>query len=159
MKRQLFITGTFALLLAISNCSANKEYLPATIYNHTLKQRLAGQDAIGIIDKMHFQAVAALNNEIGFYEGPKGLATIYITYYANSATAEAERTKMTQKISPENSVFIGSEYFDLQGIQIYRCFGMGQTHFVFVVETELIWFSVNTLIGKAFLTDYLDSLD
>jgi hypothetical protein len=63
---------------------------------------------------------------------------------------------MTEKISPENSVFIGGEYLDIEGKQVYRCFGMGQTHFVFAHQKELFWISVNTVIGKDVLTAYLD---
>jgi hypothetical protein len=143
-------------ILTAAGCSPSKDYLPETLGDQTLSKRITGEEAKEFVDNLHFQKVAAERNEIGFYEGERGPATIYITYYGSSDNAEADYQKMTEKISPENSVFIGGEYLDIEGKQVYRCFGMGQTHFVFAHQKELFWISVNTVIGKDVLTAYLD---
>lgn len=66
---------------------------------------------------------------------------------------------MTEKISPENSVFVGGQTIDIDGKQVYRCFGMGQTHFVFAHKKQLIWISVNTVVANEFLSEYLNYLN
>lgn len=157
--RKSAYTAAVILIFVLGSCSPKKEHLPENLYNLTLKQKMAGQKAKEFINRLHFQEVASTENEIGFYAGERGSAVIYITHYESSDKAKSEWSKMTQKISPENSVFIGGEYFRLKGKQVYRCFGMGQTHFVFSHKTSLFWLSVETLIGRASLAEYLDYLD
>lgn len=121
-------------------------------------KKLAGREATEFINNLHFQAVAAEKNEIGFYEGESGPAIIYVSYYTSNETAAAEGKRMSEKISPENSVFIGGEYLEVSGKAVYRCFGMGQTHFVFTHQKALFWMSVNTMKAKAILAAYLEYL-
>jgi hypothetical protein len=61
-----------------------------------------------------------------------------------NGTSHSEYVKMVNKISPENSVFINPEFVDIGGKDIYRCFGMGQSHYVFANGKELYWISVDT---------------
>ena len=107
------------------------------------------------VNNLHFQSVTGLENEIGFYEGKAGNAIIYITHYNTKETAKSDYEKMVKKISPENSVFIKPEYLKLGGMEIYRCFGMGQSHYVFPYNKELFWISVDTHFGKKFVEEYL----
>lgn len=94
-------------------------------------------------------------NEIGFYESSDGTAIIYITYYNAENTSQSEYERMINKISPENSVFINPEFIEINGREIYRCFGMGQSHYVFANKKELYWVSIDTHFGKEFITQYL----
>jgi hypothetical protein len=150
----LLMTAMF--MLTIAGCSPSEDYLPETLGEQTLNRRISGEEAKEFVDNLHFQKVAAERNEIGFYDGKRGPTTIYITYYGSSGKAEADYKKMTEKISPENSIFIGGDYMDVEGKQVYRCFGMGQTHFVFFHQKQLFWISVNTVIGTDVLTAYLN---
>lgn len=43
--------------------------------------------------------------------------------------------------------------------KVYRTFGMGQTHYVYVVENKLFWFSAETIWAKYFIINYLKYLD
>lgn len=148
------------LLLGISGrgCSVNDNALPKTFFGMTLVQKITGEEAKRFLDKLHFQPIAPKMNEIGFYEGQQGKVIIYITQYNNANQALSEGKKMTEKISPENSAFFGGEYQMVNGKEVYRCFGMGQTHFVFTNKNQLFWVSVDTHIGRKFLEEYLDYL-
>ena len=129
MKGKLTLTLVAILVSILAGCSPSKDYLPETLGEQTLSKRISGDEAREFVDNLHFQKVAAERNEIGIYDGgDRGPTTIYITYYGSSDNAEADYQKMTEKISPENSVFIAGEYMDIEGKQVYRCFGMGQTH-------------------------------
>ena len=66
---------------------------------------------------------------------------------------------MVEKISPENSVFIGGESFELNDTKVYRYLGMGQTHFVFADDKALVWLSAETIWGEKFLSEYLSFLN
>jgi hypothetical protein len=148
------------LILSISgiDCSMNNDLLPKTFFGMTLVQRITGDEAKQFLDKLHFQPIAPKLNEIGFYEGSPGKAIIYVTHYDNENQAASEANKMTEKISPENSAFFSGQYQTVRGKDVYRCFGMGQTHFVFTNNNQLFWISVDTHIGRKFLEEYLDYL-
>lgn len=139
-------------------CSSAPDPLPEEIYQFKLHQKMIGEEASTYLDKMHLGQVSAPENAIGFYRGEKGSATLYVSYYANPELARSNWQKMTHKISPENSVFIEGTYLDIQGKRIYRCFGMGQTHYVFTHHQQLFWLSVETLIASEFLSEYLHYL-
>ena len=142
------------LLIIFLNCaSSTKNPIPHKIYNLTLKQKIEEAEATQQINKLHFQNVAAEKNEIAFYEGPNSAATIYVSYYRDNKTCQSEYEKMTQKISPENSVFIGGTYLKMNKLEIYKCFGMGQTHFVFAKDQILFWVSITTIIADDFIVN------
>ena len=146
----------FGLLLF--SCSAEVNFLPNKFFDLTLTKKLNGEEAKEFVNKLHFEPVTETENEIGFYEGEGGAALIYITHYNKKEIAEADYKLMTEKISPKNSVFIGSEYLMLKEKEVFRCFGMGQSHFVFYLGRELFWISVDTHFGKKFVQRYIEYL-
>jgi hypothetical protein len=124
-----------------------------------LEKKLEGEAARLFVDKLHFQKVAPLKTEIGFYKSSGGPAAIYISFYANGEQAETALKKMTQKISTNNSVFIGGEFSKIKDKTVYRCFGMGQSHAIFSDRNFLFWISTNTVGGKKFLINYINYLE
>jgi len=150
-----FLTLFFIILISCSK----QNPLPDQIFGLSLRQKLVGKEALEFVNKLHFNNVTYEKNEIGFYEGSKGTAVIYITYYNDEKTANHNFELMTRKISPENSVFIKSSFFEYNGKNIYRTFGMGQTHFVFVSGKNLYWLSVETIWSLKFLKEYLACIE
>jgi hypothetical protein len=142
-------------LFAFFSCSSKKDFLPDEFFGLELKQKLTGDEAKKFVDELHFQEVAPEKNEIGFYDSQAGKAVIYITYYNDERTSHSEYVKMVNKISPENSVFINPEFVAIGGKDIYRCFGMGQSHYVFANGKELYWISIDTNLGRKFIEEYL----
>ena len=143
------------IALFIISCSPDKNYLPEDFFGLHLTKKLTGKVAEEFLNNLHFQNVSELESEIGFYEGKVGRAIIYITHYNTVETTKSNYKKMVMKISPENSVFIKPEYLKLSGMEIYRCFGMGQSHYVFPYKKELFWISVDTHFSKTFVEKYL----
>jgi hypothetical protein len=149
----------FLLLLLLIGCSSKKNLLPEEFFGLKLQKKLTGSEAKKFVDELHFQEVAPDQNEIGFYSSPIGNSIIYITYYNDERIAQTEYEKMINKISPENSVFINPEIVNISGKDIYRCFGMGQSHYVFAYGKELYWISVDTHFGKKFIEEYLEYIN
>ncbi len=145
-------------MIFLISCSTNKVYLPEDFYDLHLTKKLIGKDAKEFVNNLHFQNVTELGNEIGFYGGKAGSAIIFITHYNTIETTKINYKKMVTKISPDNSVFVNSEYLNLGGMEIYRCFGLGQSHYVFPYNKELFWISVDTNFGKNFVEEYLSYL-
>lgn len=149
----------FISLLAFFSCSTEKDLLPEVFFGLKLQKKLTGIEAKRFVDELHFQEVAPDKNEIGFYDSQAGMVIIYITYYNDELTSHSEYRKMITKISPQNSVFINPEFIDIGGKDVYRCFGLGQSHYVFANGKELYWISVDTHQGNKFIEEYLDYIN
>jgi hypothetical protein len=154
-KQILFLLITIFFI----SCTTRVEYLPKDFFGLRLTKKLTGKEANDFVNKLHLQQVTETENEIGFYEGDKGRALIYVTHYQNPEDTENDYNKMTEKISPRNSVFVGSEYIDINGKKIYRTFGMGQSHYVFYHNKELYWVSVDTHFGLKFVEEYINYIE
>jgi len=146
------------VVIFLISCSLNSNYLPEEFFGLRLTKRITGKNAKEFINNLHFQGVTDLENEIGFYDEKTGSAIIYTTHYNTKEAAKSDYKKMVKKISPENSVFIKPEYLKINGIEVYRCFGMGQSHYVFPYNKVLFWISVDTHFGKKFVEEYLSYL-
>lgn len=153
IKRIFFLAALIAVLTGCQQKAVN--FLPENIGEFRKVKELTGDAAKEFVNNLHFQKVTDLENHIGFYEGEGGGLTIYITFYHDADSAEIDYRKMTRKISPRNSVFVQGEYLELEGHPCYRCYGMGQTHFVFRKDKNLVWMSVPTVGAEKLLRTYL----
>lgn len=147
-------TFLFLSLLFIS-CSINKDYLPEEFWGMKLQRKLTGKEAKDFVDKLHFQNVATEKNEVGFYKGEVGNAAVYITYYSDEKNAYQDFRKMTEKISPENSMFVRGTYHNINNKQVYSCMGLGQVHYVFAHKNLLFWVSADPGFSRNFLDEYM----
>jgi len=152
--RKFFLLLFLLSFILFSNCSRHNEPLPERVNQLTLVKTISGQEAKDYINKLHFQPVTENENLIGHYENESVSAIVYVTLYKNQEDAKIDFDKMTKKISPENSVFIYPQFFDYKGNNIYKCFGMGMTHFVFAKDKKLYWISVDTHIAKNFFDEF-----
>lgn len=141
-------------ILFFSSCSKKYETLPEEVNQLMLVKTISGQEAKDIINKLHFQPVTENENLICHYENESGSAIVYVTIYKSKEEAKKDFDRMTRKISPENSVFIYPQFFDYQGNSIYKCFGMGMTHYVFASNEKLYWISVDTHLAKNFFEKF-----
>ncbi len=149
----------FLIFILLTFCSKDQEIFPEYFFELNLTRKLTGSEAKNFVNRLHFNPVTIERNEIGFYGGVKGNAIIYVTFYDNESASNNNYKKMTEKISPENSVFTNGTYISVSGRNIYRTYGMGQTHYVFTSSNMLFWVSVETNWAQDFLTEYLKILD
>jgi len=154
LKQKYFLL----MVIFLFSCSLNSKYLPEDFFGLRLTKKLIGKEGKEFVNNLHFQSVTDLENEIGFYDGNAGSAIIYITHYKTKEATKSNYKKMVKKISPENSVFVKPEYLNLGEMEVYRCFGMGQSHYVFHYNKELFWISVDTHFGKKFVEEYLNHI-
>ena len=146
----------FIFILVILSCQKSIEFLPVKISDYKLTQLLNGKEAKEYVNKIHQKAVTDEKNEIAFYSSNNGKLTIYITTYKNEPLAVENYLAMVNKISPQNSLFINGSKFEIENKEVYRCFGMGQTHFIFSHQNKLFWISVNTVKADEFLNNYFN---
>lgn len=142
-----------------STCSKETNLFPENFFDLELTEKISGHDALEVVNRLHFDPVTSEKNEIAYYRGVKGNAVLYITHYSDSDAATQNYNKMTQKISPENSVFIQSSFVEVSRKIVYRTFGLGQTHYVFTSGNRLFWLSAETIWAEKFLTEYLKLIE
>lgn len=153
------LTAFIFALIVISSCSKQFDPLPKEVLSLKLDKKLLGKEAKDFLSRLHPGEVGSSKNEIGFYSGSRGGATIYVSIYENKIIALDEEKKMTTKISLGNTAFTIGEinYFD--GLKIYKCFGYSQSHFIFSKDSNLYWLTADTEIDRKFLSAYLDYLN
>ncbi len=154
----LFLVAIFALL-TIGCEKRQNPYVPESIENFKLVKKLEGDQARQFINRLHLKQVAPQENVIAFYKDQNKELILYLTYYQHENDAQKDWERMVNKISPENSVFVGGKVLQLEGRPVYRCFGMGQTHFVFVNHKVLVWLSTPTIGSEKWFKAYNDYLD
>lgn len=155
MDKRIIYLAFLIFSAVLFGCSSDPELFPNEIVGIQLKRKISGEEAKQFVNKLHINSVTSEKNEIAFYESNKGNATIYITFYSNELDASQNFTKMTKKISPQNSVFVRGSFIELNGKRFYRTYGMGQTHYVFVYKKQLFWISIETTLAKKFINAYL----
>ncbi len=159
MNKRIIYLAFLLFSAALISCSSDPKLFPSEIAGIQLKRKISGEEAKEFVNKLHINSVTSEENEIAFYESNKGNATIYITFYSNELDASLNFTKMTKKITPQNSVFVRGSFIELNGKRVYRTYGMGQTHYVFVHEKLLFWISVETTLAKKFIDIYLQIIN
>lgn len=159
MNRKLSIVTFVILTSLLICCSKNQNPLPEYLYNFKRTDFLQGAEAEEFVNKLHLKTVVSVKSEIAVYQGEKEPLTIYITYYDNPDTALQEMQKMIDKMTSTETVFIKGENISINDQQVFRCFGMGQTHYIFAVDDKLFWVSVGTLIAADFMEYYLDRVN
>lgn len=153
------ILPVFLIISLFTFCTKEPALLPKYFFELNLTKKLTGDEAKNFVNRLHFNSVTNEKNEIGYYSGIKGNAIIYITYYNDDASAFDNYKKMTEKISPENSVFTNSTYITISEKNIYQTFGLGQVHYVFAIDNKLFWISADINWAKGFLNEYIKILD
>jgi len=152
-------SAVLILLLTGLNCNRpDTRTFPKRMDDYQRTRIITGEEAGRIINRLHENPVAATRNEIGLYENDRGQAMIYVSYYKDADEAEQEWQRMIDKISIQNSVFIEGTVFLSGQTSVYRCFGLGQTHYVFTEGDRLFWLSVETIGAARILSDYLVNL-
>lgn len=159
--KKLIYTTTVIIFAAIllAGCSKQKDPLPKEIFALELDKKLTGKEANQFLSRMHTGDVGSDINEIGFYSGERGGATVYVSYFEDKKIAQAEEKKMTDKISLGNSAFTGDVVFYIDGLKIFKCSGYSQSHFIFTLEKNLYWLTADTDIDRKFLSEYIDYLN
>ncbi len=154
MKKYFLLISLAGLLLA--GCSTQNDYLPQEFFGLKLAVLKDDKEAANFVNKLHLKSVAAAKNKIGFYEGEPGKAAIYLTIYDNNDSARSAEKKMIVKMTKDKNFFVDGEFIVINDETVYVCFGMGQTHFIFVRDNVLFWVSVDNYFAKRFLADYLE---
>jgi len=118
--------------------------IPTSLGKLKLEKYLSGEKAKKFINQMHESGnVAGVENEVGFYSLDTLNATLYISKFKNSRTAQQKFSEMLVKIIHQNTPFIYHGQINVEGRTIVLVFGMGQAHYIYSEDNRLIWLSAD----------------
>jgi hypothetical protein len=137
----------------------SERLVPETLGELQLGELLSGAAAREMINHLHAKGVTPETNEIGFYHGTGGKATLYVSVYSTREAATEAETRMAERIQAGNPIF--GEYTERRiGDQVvHRCYGMGQEHYFFSVAANLYWLGVDTQLAEQTLNELLKSVE
>ncbi len=159
MNKKLYLIFIILATTVFSGCALNNEKLPSSIEGIKLHKKMTGQGAVNLINMMHAEKVAAIDNEIGSYIGKQGSAVIYVSRFKDKSIASGEKLKMIKAILTKSTPFTVGGKLKLNGINIYRLLGIGQSHFLFSKNSYLFWVSTDNLNGEKFIKAYIKYLE
>lgn len=159
-KLQFFLLSSLISLLFVG-CSSDKSEkfkLISELNGMTMVQKISGDEAKKQIDKLHGKSVTPDENNILFYKGENGEATLYISFYSDLENAYFAYDRMVNLIRDENNVFGHFHQFEIENQQLSMCLGMGQAHYFFQKDKYLYWLSTNYQIAQSTVVDLLNKL-
>jgi hypothetical protein len=145
------------LCLILLGCQPRNE-LPAALGELKLVERIDGEQAKHVINRLHDKGVTPEANFIGRYGNEERSATLYLSVFGSGENAvEAERI-MAELIKKGNPVFGHYHEFLQSGKQLAMCLGQGQAHYFFSHKSNLYWLAVDAPIAQESLQNLLNEV-
>jgi hypothetical protein len=108
---------------------------------------ITGNQAAGVINKMHRSSVAGDANIIAEY-GRNKKDLLYITYYADQKNAKKAFDLMVEKMAAaKNSPFFHLMPLGRYQNKAYITLGMGAVHYIYLSGTYLLWLQTYQSFG------------
>lgn len=144
------------VLVAAQASEQSVDYaLPSVIAGMEITERISGEEAARIVNRMHRGEVATQANFIGHYQGGDNRATYYISLYASPDQAEAAMEAMAAVMKQEGHGFSHLMKRTERGTDFYMALGQDQAHYFFAKDAELAWLAVDIPVAEAAVKEIL----
>jgi len=164
-KRQIrstFILVCILVLLLLMGCSkaAKQGLLPETIGQFELAGSMKGEQAKQSVSALHRGIKMDVEEaEIGEYFSGNNKAKLWISRSRSEAEAKLLFGRMTAEISKGTSPFGMPQETTIKGIKLEELEGMGQKHYYYQVNDEVVWLSVDASLGKETIDDLIEKVN
>ncbi len=151
-------TIVFLLLsIILFACSPRERTpLPPHILDMKLHETVTGASAREIINHLHMKNVVPEENFIGRYAGTEHHATYYLSMYHDSASANEALSEMLQAMQGGGHVFDHIRKLRIGERDIYMALGMGQAHYFFTRDDQLIWTAIDIPIAEKAISSLVE---
>jgi hypothetical protein len=134
------------------------DLLPEQLGTWRLSVSVTGETARLQVEQLHGKALGegitdAWVGQYGVEGGGQPHATVWISRSPGGESARELLQRMTDRISEGNSPFTGLRPMAKQSVEGYALDGMGQTHYYFLVGTDLYWLAVDPDQAEAVLDE------
>lgn len=139
---------------------ASGELLPPQLGPWTLSASVTGEAARLEVEQLHGKALGegitdAWVGQYGVEGGGQPHAMVWISRSPGEESARELLQRMTDRISEGSSPFTGLRPMAGSPVEGYALDGMGQTHYYFLVGTDLYWLAVDPDRAEAVLDDLI----
>jgi hypothetical protein len=159
LKLQLAVLSILVSVILNCSCSNESFNFPDQISGLHVIEKIAGKEAVAYIDNLHQKPIAPAVNEIVKYQFENAEALIYLSYYETPKAAISDKDNMISKLNSTRTPFIMGETIEINERKVYRCFGLGQTHYILQAGSNLFWVSVTTIKANQFMTEFINFLE
>jgi len=128
---------------------------PPSLGQLTLGHALQGDKARDEIHRLHGKAVPFRDALVAHYEGPRGVAMLYVSEAGDEATAREQVAQMTARIRNGNGTFTDLRERTQDGVTVYSTLGQGQVHYYFRRGARVIWVAADAMAARRALADVL----
>lgn len=131
---------------------AETTLLPAELHGMALAESHSGDEASGMIGKLHEKGVAPEHSEVGFYGPAESQTTLYVSRFESSEIALAQLDSMSSRIGGGAAGFGHHTEFVAGGVTVHSVLGHGQAHYFYADGTDLSWLSSPPMMARSTLS-------
>ncbi len=159
LSRGLAILCTLAL--GAGGCSdrsttGGSELLPEQLHGLQLTESKSGDEAAGMIARLHKQDVAPRASEIGVYAAEGISAELYVSAFQTADEAVAQFEGMVSAITKGVEGFGHHTHFDVGGRDVHVVFGDARINYFYADGERVTWLAVQQpMFARAVLAELL----
>jgi hypothetical protein len=152
----LCVLGLAAVGCSDRPATEGPELLPAQLHGLQLIEAKSGEDAAGMIARLHKQDVAPRASEIGVYEAQGIRAELYVSVFQSADETMTQFEAMVAAINEGVPGFGHHTHFDVTGRDVHVVFGDGRINYFYTDGEKLTWLGVQQpMIARAALAELL----
>lgn len=129
---------------------------PTTLADLPLSRQIAGRAALADIERLHRTDIPMVDGAIAYYDD--GQATLWISTTWLPFMAARQVEAMTERIAEGRSPFTPVETRQVEGVAVYVLTGMGQIHYYFQLDRQVVWLAVSPDVAEQSLGELIRNL-
>lgn len=130
--------------------------IPPRLAGLPLSAQVTGPAALAEIDRLHGQSFLLTDGTVARYNG--GAITVWISDTWLPLLAARQVSAMTDRIAEGNSPFTPQKPQQVAGFTVYPLTGLGQVHFYFQHDRQVVWLAAPLPLAQQSLTDFIHNL-
>jgi len=148
------------IALAAGACSdrpaANAtKMLPAQLHGLQLVETQSGEEAAGVVGRLHKQDLAPRETEIGVYGSESMGAVLYVSAFQTADEAAAQFESMLTAIGEGVPGYGHHTHFDVSGRDVHIVFGDGRINYFYTEGDKVTWLGAEPVIARAIIAELL----
>ena len=145
------LIGGFWLVIGQSDIK-----IPDRLVGLPLSKQATDQAALNEIERLHGQSFLLTGGVVARYND--GAITVWISSTGLPFLAARQVAAMTDRIAEGNTPFTPGEPRQMAGLTIYPLTGLGQVHFYFQQDRQVVWLAAPSQLAEQSLAELIRKL-
>jgi hypothetical protein len=138
----LSVLAVLAVGCSDRSAGGGAELLPSRLHGLQLVESKSGDDAAGVIARLHKQDVAPRASELGIYAAEGIRAELYVSAFRTTDEAVAQFEAMVSAINNGVEGFGHHTHFDVAGRDVHIVFGNSRINYFYAQGERVTWLAV-----------------